>query len=185
MRAFLDRIYAAAMAGACLGMVVIAVLVFIQILGRVIDRGLSMMGLGGLGIAIPSLAEIGGYLLVAVIALALPGTLRAAGHVRVTFVLRFLGPAGNRLLASAVLALGAVIAGYAAYHSGEHALDAWLRGSVSYGLIPIPTWIPRAVFALGLSIFTIALIDECITALRGRDPAFRAEERRRESEGVG
>ncbi len=185
MRKLLDRLYGAALAGSCIGMVIIASLVFIQVMGRVIDRGLSMAGLGGLGISIPSLAEIGGYLFVGTIALALPATLRAAGHVRVTLVLRFLGPAGNRILASLVLAIAAAIAGYAAWHVGDNAVDAWARGSVSYGLIPIRTWIPQAVMTLGLAIFAVALIDELVSAVRGQDPAFRVEERRREEEGIG
>ena len=185
MRRSLDTLYGAAMVGACLSMAAIAVLVFIQVMGRVVDRVLLTFGFSRWGIAVPSLAEIGGFLFVASATLALAYTLRAAGHVRVTLVLRFLGPMGNRVLASLVLALGAAIAGYAAWHVGDNTLDSWARGSVSYGLIPIQTWIPQAVMTLGLVIFAIALIDEMVAAVRGQDPAFRVEERRREEEGIG
>lgn len=185
MRKLLDRLYGASFFGACVGMVTIATLVLIQVLGRVLDRALAIAGVGGLGVSVPSLAEIGGYLFVATIALALPSTLRAAGHVRVTLLLRFVGPRTNRVLASTALVLAIGLAGFAAWHVGAHALDAWQRGSVSYGLIPIPTWIPQATMTLGLGIFTIALVDELVAALRGRDPEFRRAERQREEEGVG
>lgn len=185
MRKLLDRLYGASFFGACLGMVTIATLVLIQVLGRVIDRALDMAGFEGLGISIPSLAEIGGYLFVATISLALPVTLRAAGHVRVTLLLRFFGPKVNRVLASIALMLAMGLAGFAAWHVGIHALDSWQRGSVSYGLIAIPTWIPQAVMTLGLGIFTIALVDELLTTLRGHEPAFRRAERQREEEEIG
>jgi TRAP-type C4-dicarboxylate transport system permease small subunit len=107
MRKALDTLYGAAMVGACLSMVAIATLVFIQVAGRVIDRGLALMGLPRWGISIPSLAEIGGFLFVAGATLALAYTLRAAGHVRVTLLLRLVGPAGNRALTVLVLGIGA------------------------------------------------------------------------------
>ena len=36
--------------------------------------------------------------------------------------------------------------------------------------------------ASGLVIFTVALVDELVTTLRGDDPAFRAAERARDGE---
>jgi TRAP-type C4-dicarboxylate transport system permease small subunit len=54
---------------------------------------------------------------------------------------------------------------------------------VSFGLIAIPLWVPQAVMTAGFVIFCIAILDELWAALRG-DPAFRAEEMRREIEGA-
>ena len=184
MRKALDAVYGAALVGACLAMIAIATLVLIQVLGRVIDRGLVMLGASRIGISIPSLAEIGGFLFVAAAFLALPATLRAAGHVRVTLLLRFLGPLGNRILAALVLILASGLAGFAAWHATLQAIDAYNLGRVSYGLIRIPLWVPQSVMALGLVIFTLALVDELVAALRGRDPAFREAERQREEEGA-
>ncbi len=183
MRKALDTLYAAALVGACLSMIVIAALVFIQVMGRVIDRGLVLAGLPRWGIAIPSLAEIGGFLFVATASLALAYTLRAAGHVRVTLITRLVGPRVNRILTVLVLALAAALAIFATWHIGLRMLDAQAMGRVSYGLIRIPLWIPQAVMTLGFVIFCIALLDEFWAALRGQ-PAFRAEEERREYEGA-
>jgi TRAP-type C4-dicarboxylate transport system permease small subunit len=183
MRRALDTLYGAAMVGACLSMIAIATLVFIQVAGRIIDRGLSFLGLPRWGIAIPSLAEIGGFLFVAGATLALAYTLRAAGHVRVTLLLRLVGPMANRVLTVLVLALASAMALYATWYIGLRTLDAQAMGRVSYGLIRIPLWIPQAVMTTGFAIFCVALLDELFAAIRGA-PAFRAEEMRRETEGA-
>jgi TRAP-type C4-dicarboxylate transport system permease small subunit len=183
MRKALDTLYGAAMVGACLAMVAIALLVFIQVAGRVIDRGLAFAGLPRWGISIPSLAEIGGFLFVAGATLALAYTLRAAGHVRVTLLLRLVGPAGNRVLTVVVLAIGLALAAFATWNIGLRTLDAHAMRRVSFGLIRIPLWIPQAVMTTGFAVFCIALLDELVAALRGA-PAFRAEEMRREADGA-
>jgi len=180
MRKALDTVYGAALAGACLAMVTIATLVLIQVLGRVIDQGLEALGMQMLGMSIPSVAEFGGFLFVAAAFLALPATLRAAGHVRVTLILRGFGPLGNRVLAAFVLAIAVGLAGYATWYVILDVLDAYRSGSVSYGRIVVPLWIPKMVMAAGLVIFTVALVDELVTTLRGDDPAFRAAERARD-----
>ena len=139
--------------------------------------------MGRLGISVPSLAEIGGFLFVAAAFLALPATLRAAGHVRVTLALRFFGPLGNRILAAVVLIIAAMLAGFMTWHASLQAIDAYDSGRVSYGLIRMPLWVPQSVMALGLVIFTLAILDELVAALRGTDPAFRAAERARDIAG--
>jgi TRAP-type C4-dicarboxylate transport system permease small subunit len=183
MRRALDALYGTAMFGACLSMIAIATLVFIQVMGRVIDRALAWMDLPRWGIAIPSLAEIGGFLFVASTTLALAWTLRAAGQVRVTLLLRLVGPVANRALTVLVLAVAAGLAIFATWHIGLRTLDAQAMGRVSYGLIRIPLWIPQAVMTTGFVIFCVALLDELVAAIRGA-PAFRAEEMRREAEGA-
>ena len=183
MRRVLDTIYGAALVGACLAMIAIATLVLIQVTGRMLDRGLILLGFSRLGISVPSLAEIGGFLFVASSSLALPYTLRAAGHVRVTLLLRLVGPAVNRALTVLVLAAGLGLAVFTTWHVGLRMLDTYSMGRVSYGLLRIPLWVPQAVMTTGFVIFCIALLDEMICALRG-DAAFRIEEQRRETEGA-
>jgi TRAP-type C4-dicarboxylate transport system permease small subunit len=180
MRKALDALYGAALVGACLAMTAIASLVFLQVLGRIIDRLATWFGLGRIGLAIPSLAEIGGFLFVAAAFLALPYTLRAAGHIRVTLALRFLGPTGDRIATVTVLVAGLGLAAFAAWNVGLQSLASWQRGSVSYGLIPIALWIPQAVMTTGLGLLALALLDELAAALRG-EPAFREAERSRET----
>lgn len=185
MRKALDALYGAALVGACLSMVLIASLVFVQVIARVVDRAAVTLGMGRYGFSIPSLAEIGGFLFVAAAFLALPAALRAAGHVRVTLALRLFGPLGDRVMTMLVLGVGLGLAVFAAWAIGVQTLNSYQRGSVSYGLMAIPLWAPQAVMTIGLAIFAISLLDELLTALTGREPAFRRIEREREaSEGV-
>lgn len=183
MRRALNAVYGAALVGACLSMATIAILVLIQVLGRVLDRLALTAGATPPGIAVPSLAEIGGFLFVAAAFLALAATFRAAGHVRVTIALRFAGPVMARALTLLVLAAALALAGFATWHSGLQALDSHAFNSVSYGMIRVPLWIPQGVMTLGLGIFTLALADELVCALAGRDPAFRRAETDRETGG--
>lgn len=178
MRRILDTIYAAAMVGACLSMVGIAALVSVQVGGRILDRVLVLFGSAQLGIAVPSLAEIGGFLLVGAAFLALPETLRAAGHVRVIFLLNILGPGPGRLLTVLVLAVALGLAGWATWHAAAQAWDSWAFDSTSFGVVKVPLWIPQGVMTLGLGLFALALADELAQSLFG-EPAFRRAERDR------
>lgn len=185
LRKSLDGLYTGALIASCLAMVAMAVLVLIQVTGRVLDRAAVMVGLPQPGISVPSLAEIGGFLFVAAAFLALPATLRAAVHVRVSLVLRLGGPGFDRALSGIALLLGLGLAVFAAWHGTVQAVDSWAFNSVSYGMIPVPLWIPQGVMALGLGIFAVSLADDLIVLLRGGEPAFRATERGRDQVSEG
>jgi TRAP-type C4-dicarboxylate transport system permease small subunit len=181
MRKALDALYGAALFGACFSMLAIAALVFVQVLARVLDWIVQLLGMPRFGFIIPSLAEIGGFLFVAASFLALPAALRSAGHVRVTLVLRFLSPTADKVLTALVLLVALGLTIFAAWALGLQALASFQRGSVSYGIIAIPLWLPQAVMSLGVVIFAVAIIDETVTLLSGREPAFRQVERTREA----
>jgi TRAP-type C4-dicarboxylate transport system permease small subunit len=179
MRKILDTIYAAALVGACLSMVAIAALVSVQVGGRILDWVLVGIGSSRLGIAVPSLAEIGGFLLVGAAFLALPSTLRAAGHVRVMFLLNILGPGAGRLITVLVLGVALGLASWAAWHASLQALDSWSFNTFSFGVVKVPLWIPQTVMSLGLVLFALALADDLVTTLLRHESAFRRAERER------
>lgn len=185
MRKALDLLYGAALVGACLSMIAIAVLVFVEVVGRVVDRLAMLAGVGRFGFTVPSLAEIGGFLFVAASFLALAATLRAGGHVRVTLALRAFGPRGGDAM-NAIVVLAAIgLTAFALWSVWAMTWTSFLRGSVSVGLIAVPLWIPQAVMTAGIAIFAIALIDELIAILRGGDAAFHIAESRREAASEG
>ncbi|GAB4309132.1 MAG: hypothetical protein Kow0058_19690 [Roseovarius sp.] len=180
MRRALDLIYSGALVLSALALVAIALLVLTQIAGRLLDRALLALGREVVGIQIPSLAEIGGFLFVAAAFLALPATLRAGVHVRVSLLTHALARGPARALLALVLSLALGLAGFAAWHSWLQALDSWQFDSVSYGMLRIPLWLPQGAMTLGLAIFALALADELQACLRGRDPAFLAAETARQ-----
>ena len=179
MRKALDTLYAGALALACLAMVAIAALVLTQILSRVLDRALLLAGATPFGFSIPSLSDFGGFLFVAAATLALPATLRQAGHVRVTLLLQLGGRRAQRALTILVLLAAVGLAGFAAWHSGAQALDSWRFNSVSFGMVRVPLWIPQSVMTFGFGLLVVALIDEFFAVLRGREPAFQRAENAR------
>jgi TRAP-type C4-dicarboxylate transport system permease small subunit len=183
MRKALDVLYAGAMFLACLSMVAIAALVLVQILGRVLDRVMLLFGLDPVGFTIPSLSDFGGFLFVAAATLALPYTLRAGGHVRVSLLLSVGGPWLQKAMTVLVLLAALALAGFAAWHSGAQALDSWQFNSVSFGMVRVPLWIPQGVMTLGFVLLALAVADELITALRGREPAFLRAENARSTGG--
>jgi TRAP-type C4-dicarboxylate transport system permease small subunit len=183
MRKVLDAVYSTALGLACLSMVAIAGLVLVQILARVLDRMLMTFGASPIGFTIPSLSTFGGFLFVAAATLALPGTLRAGGHVRVSLLLKVGGPWVQRGLSVLVLGVALGLAVFAAWHAGAQALDSWQFNARSFGMIPVPLWIPQGVMTLGFSLLAVAVLDELTTCLRGKDAAYQRAEDARGSEG--
>jgi TRAP-type C4-dicarboxylate transport system permease small subunit len=181
MRRLLDGIYTTALVLACASMVLIALMVLAQILARVLDRVLVLVGAVPLGLTVPSLSTFGGMLFVAAATLALPATLRAGGHVRVTLLTGRGGPVLRRMQAGFVLVVAIALAGFAAWHSGLQALDSLRFNSVSFGIIRVPLWIPQAVMTAGFALLALALLDELQAILRAQSPAYeRAEANRSE-----
>lgn len=182
MRRILDGVYLGALIGACLAMVAIAVLVLVQVAGRIIDRVLLALGASPLTIAVPSLAEIGGFLFVCAATLALPYTLRTGGHIRVTLLSGALtGRLGHWVLV-AVLVAALGLAGFAAWNSALQAWDSWAYNVVSFGMVRVPLWLPQGGMTLGLALLALAVLDELVTLLAGGQPGFRQSETSRSVE---
>jgi TRAP-type C4-dicarboxylate transport system permease small subunit len=176
MRRVLDGIYAGALGVACLAMVAIAALVLAQILMRLFDRVILLAGATPLGLTIPSLSDFGGFLFVASATLALPATLRAGGHVRVSLLLNAGGSGVQRALTLAVLAVAIALAGFATWHLGAQALDSWHFNSVSFGMVKVPLVWPQAVMTAGFGLLLLALVDELVAALRGKPTSYAKAE---------
>lgn len=181
MRALLDRLYAAGLALSAAGFAAIALLVLAQIAGRLIDRAARLIGATPPGLTVPSLAEIGGFVFVGAVFLGLAGTLSNGGHVRVTLLTGRLDAHTRRKLGALVSLTAAGLAGFATWSSALQTLDSWRFGSVSYGMIPIPLWLPQGVMSAGLALFCVGLLDAAVTALSGHMPAHERAEAARET----
>ncbi|MBE0453684.1 TRAP transporter small permease [Roseovarius autotrophicus] len=184
LRRTLDRIFGAGLGLAALALVAIAALVLVQVTGRVIDRSLIAMGREPVGIAITSLSELGGFLFLGAAFLALAGSLRAGGHVRVTMLVGAL-PAPLARGVAVLALLGALgLCGFALYSAALQAWDSWSFNAVSFGMGRFPLWVPQAVMVAGLALFALALLDELLALLRGDTPAYqRAEEAKGKIDG--
>lgn len=184
LRRMLDRLYGAGLVLAALALVAIAALVLVQVAGRAIDRSLIALGREPAGIAITSLSELGGFLFVGATFLALAGSLRAGGHVRVTMLVGALPAPLARGVAALTLLAALALCGFALYSAALQAWDSWTFNALSFGMAKFPLWMPQAVMVAGLALFALALVDELVTILAGGTPAYqRAEDAKGGTDG--
>ena len=176
MRAVLDRFYLLTqwLSGLCL--ITIGLLVLAQILGRILDSALKLMGLKPAGLVILSLSEIAGYLLASASFLALAGTLKAGAHIRVTMLLGAMSETRRRQFEILAFAATAVFCAYMTWFVSALSYDSWRNNEISPGLIPVPLVWPQAAMAAGLMAMTVALIDETFTVITAGRPSFRTAE---------
>lgn len=176
MRSFLDILYRAALWLAALCLAVIAVMVGLQLAGRLVDGAMKLAGLEPYGFVILSLAEIAANLLAAASFLALAGTLRAGAHIRVTMVLGALSERARRWVEVWAFGFAFALSSFMTWNIASFAYYSFLFREVSPGLIPVPLAIPQTAMAIGVFILTVALADEFVAALKSGRPSFRAAE---------
>lgn len=176
MRRFLDSLYLAALWISALCLCAIAVMVGVQLAGRIADGMLALVGLPKYGFVILSLAEIAGYLLAAASFFALAGTLKSGAHIRVTMVLAALSEKARRVVELWAFGASGVFSAYMTYHIANFAWVSYQFNEVSPGVIRVPLAIPQAAMAAGIAILTIAFIDEFLIVWRSGRPTFRTAE---------
>lgn len=176
MRALLDGVYRIALWLSALCIVAIALMVGLQLAGRLVDGTMKLVGLEPYGFVILSLAEIAANLLAAASFLALAGTLKAGAHIRVTMVLSFAGVAGRYWLELFAFVFAAALSAYVTWSIGSFAYYSLVFHEVSPGLIPVPLAIPQIAMAVGALILTVSLVDEVVTVATRGGPSFRKAE---------
>ncbi|WP_428643710.1 TRAP transporter small permease [Roseibium sp.] len=168
----LNTLYRASTALAACCLVVIASLVVLQVLARLADGTMMLFGLEPFGLLVPSLAEIAGFLLVGASFLALAGTFRNADHIRVSILLQAVPSQFERLLNIWCVAIALALVAFFTWNAGALAYDSYKFNEVSFGIIPIPLVIPQMVMTLGLSVFSVALLDDLVLAVSGKAQSF-------------
>lgn len=172
LRTALNAIYRASGALAAFFLVAIALIVLAQVGANVVDAVATALTGDPIGLVIPSYAEFAGMFLAASSFLALAYTLRAGGHIRVTLVLQHVGHRTRRVLEAWTTGAGAVLSGYFAWYVLLLVLESLEYGDTSPGIVAVPLWLPQSAMLLGLAVLTVALVDDFVAVLRGRDPAY-------------
>ncbi|WP_163576847.1 TRAP transporter small permease [Halomonas faecis] len=169
LSSLLDRVFRISGALAGVFLVVIAVLVVAQIVGRLI------------GVQIPGANEFAGYSLAATSFLGLAYSFRQGAHIRVTLLTDQLPQAMRRWVLVMALALASSMVIYLAYNTMVMVYLSWDFGEMSSGIISYPLWIPQLSMAIGMVLFSMALIEDLVRTLLGMSPNF---EKNKESLGV-
>jgi len=172
MRYLLDTLYKSScwLAAASIGS--ICLLVVSQVMLNIADR-LSTLLLGSaIGLTIPSYADFTGFLLAAASFLSLAHALREGSHIRVVLVLGRLPEKVQRVAEVWCVGFAFSIAAYFTWFTAKLTLESYSYHDLSSGMIAVPIWIPQSFMLLGLVILSIALLDELITVVRGRDPSY-------------
>ena len=173
---FLERLFAASLWLAALHLVAIAVLVGAQVLGRVIDKTLLLIGIEPINFVILSLAEICGYLLAGTRFLALAGTFKAGSYIRVTMLLQSLKGGIRHATELAALTVAFAFACFMSFYTLRLVLKSWQHGDVSVGVYAIPLWLPQASMAAGSVILALAIAHEFAFTLKHGQTSFSGRE---------
>lgn len=172
MRRALDTLYRLSGGLAAFFLAAICAIVIAQVGANIIDT-ISLAVLGEpVGMVVSSYAEFTGFFLVAASFLALANTLRAGSHIRVSLLIKGLGPAPRRWAELWCTAVGLAFSAYFAWHAVWMVIDSYRFNDVSAGIVPVSLWIPQSAMAIGLIVLAIALADEFVTVLRGRLPDY-------------
>ena len=157
---FLDRLFTWSGYLAGVFLVAIAILVVAQIVARF------------LGQQIPSADEFAGYSLAASSFLGLAYSFRSGSHIRVTLLTARLSSKAQRVMLLLVLAYAVVMIGIWAYNSIGLVWESYKFNEVSTGILKYPIWIPQLSMGIGVTLFCLAILEDLINVIRGKEPNF-------------
>ena len=104
--------------------------------------------------------------------LAMAHAFKHGDFVRVVLLLERLGPGKRRVLELACLSIATLFLAALAWAAARFVYDSWQFKDMPSGLIALPLWIPQSSFVLGAALLFLAALDELVTVLRGRKPAY-------------
>jgi TRAP-type C4-dicarboxylate transport system permease small subunit len=159
MRKLLDRLYDAAGYLAAFFMVGILLMVLASVVGRVV--GFNLRGSDAYA----------GYCMAAASFLALAHTLKRGEHIRVTLLLDRFGGRLRRPLEIWSHLAGTFFCGALAWFSVRLVFQSHAFNDISQGNDATPLWIPQLGMALGALVLLVAMADDLVRVLRGRDLA--------------
>lgn len=172
MRYLLDSLYKSScwLAAACIG--AICLLVVSQVLLNILDRISTLVTGSAIGLTIPSYADFTGFLLAAASFLSLAYALREGAHIRVVLVLGHLPEKIRHAVEVWCVGFALAITGYFTFYTAKLTHESFSYHDLSSGMIAVPIWIPQSFMLFGLVILTIALADELVTVVFGREPSY-------------
>jgi TRAP-type C4-dicarboxylate transport system permease small subunit len=121
---------------------------------------------------IPSADEFAGYSLAASSFLGLAYSFRSGSHIRVTLLTDRLSSKAQRILMLSVLIFTIVMIGIWAFNSLAMVFESWKFKDMSTGILKYPIWIPQLSMGIGVTLFCLAIIEDLVNVMRGKEPNF-------------
>ena len=175
MRQFLNKIYTISGWTAAFFIVAICLTVMAQVVLNLLDRLSSVITGEAIGLTIPSYADFTGFFLAGASFLALAYTLRDGSHIRVSLLLQHLSPKIRHFVEVWCLGIAAAMALYFTVYTGFLVHESYIYNDLSPGMVAIPIWIPMMPMLIGLSILSLALLDELVSVLCGHKPSYEGK----------
>jgi len=172
MRPFLTALYKLSGVLAALCILSIAGLVFAQVCLNLVDKLAAGVTGQAIGLTIPSYSDFTGFLLAASTFLGLAYTLREGGHIRVTLVTGLLGATPKRWVEMLVLITALGMVAYATVYMCLLVIESHEFGDRTSGMVSLPLWLVQSPVAVGLTVLSIALLDELICNLKGLPASY-------------
>ncbi len=159
MRNLLEKLYQLSGLLAVIFFMGIAASVLVQVVATVIN-GVSYLIFGfSPKLIASSYTDFAGYFFAASTFLSLAHTFRKKVHIRVTIVMDRLSPIYRNWLELFSAGVGILFTIYFIWFMIDLVHQSLQFHDISYGMTPIPLWIPQLAMVLGLVIFAVALID--------------------------
>lgn len=158
------------MAAGCIAS--ICLLVVCQVFLNLLDRLSTTLTGSAIGLTIPSYADFTGFLLAAASFLSLAYSLREGAHIRVVLLIGRIPSKFQKVVEFWCITFALFISVYFTWYSFQLTKESLIYNDLSSGMIAVPIWIPQAFMLLGLFVLSIALADELVTLLRGREPSY-------------
>lgn len=114
--------------------------------------------------------DYAGYSMAASGFLALGYTFKHGEHIRVSLVLERLTGRRRRAAEIVALAISTVAAAFFAWYGVRLPLQSHEFHDVSQGVDATPLWIPQLGMAVGAIVLLVAVLDDLVVTLSGREP---------------
>lgn len=156
MRRWLDRLYAFTGGLAAAATLLIMVVIFVQVGGRL------------LGFGVRGADDVVAWLTASASLAGMGYAFSRSCHVRVELLLERLAGQPRKALEVASLAIALAISGFAAYSCFLMVADSFRMNELSQGDYPVALWIPQSGVAIGALTLAVAVADALFQKLTGR-----------------
>ncbi|QEM82738.1 TRAP transporter small permease [Halomonas binhaiensis] len=145
--------------GAAVSMVAICALITLQVLFRLLDAILVLVGSSRIGLEISGVSELAAFLLVGATFLGMAYTFTHHAHIRMSLIIRRL-PRVLRVWSELFCLIVALLLNLLLCWSlWQLMLESLDFNDVSSGLLAIPLWIPQLVLFTGMALMSLALLE--------------------------